>query len=189
WGVVGTINGWGETADIALTETDLVESMFPVLASEPIDLTVDDEIKVRQGAEWTNNFGATGKDGDNIKVEEDGKYIVIFIPATGAIGLIKDGEDAINYVFEGEANWGVVGTINGWGETEDLPMTAEEVGLFKSEPIELKAGDEIKVRLNGAWDFNYGTNGPGGDNLKVEEDGSYIVILDLANGTVTIEKA
>ena len=87
------------------------------------------------------------------------------------------------------ANWGVVGTINGWGETDDLPMTAEETGLFKSEPIELKAGDEIKVRLNGAWDINFGADGRDGANVKVEEDGSYIVILDLATGTVTIEKA
>ena len=189
WGVVGTINNWGETADIALTETDAIESPFTVLASEPIDLTVDDEIKVRQGAEWTNNFGADGKDGANIKVEEDGKYIVVFIPATGAIGLIKDGEDAVNYIFEGVIAWGVVGTINNWGETEDTAMTEAEDGTFKSEAIELKAGDEIKVRLNGDWAVNYGADGQDGANVKVEEDGTYIVILDLAAGTVTLEKA
>ncbi len=189
WGVVGTINGWGENPDVPLTPTEEIESLFPVLATEPIELAEGDEIKIRQGAEWTNNFGATGKDGDNIKIEEAGTYTIFFEPATGKIDMLKDGEEGLISIFEGVANWGVVGTINGWGETDDLPMTAEETGLFKSEPIELKAGDEIKVRLNGAWDINFGADGRDGANVKVEEDGSYIVILDLATGTVTIEKA
>ena len=92
-------------------------------------------------------------------------------------------------IFEGVAEWGVVGTINGWGETDDLPMTAEDVGLFKSEAIELKAGDEIKVRLNADWAVNYGADGPDGANVKVEEAGTYIVVFDLVAGTVTLEKA
>ena len=114
---------------------------------------------------------------------------MVFEPATGKIDLLKDGEDALINIFEGVAEWGVVGTINGWGETDDLPMTAEDVGLFKSEAIELKAGDEIKVRLNADWAVNYGADGPDGANVKVEEAGTYIVVFDLVAGTVTLEKA
>ena len=191
WGVVGSINGWGESADIPMTEepADLGYATVPCFTSEPIEFAEGDEFKVRQGAEWTNNFGATGKDGDNVKIEAAGTYRVVFIPVTGSLGLINEETQEELLIFAGAGDWGVVGTINGWGETDDLPMAVEEVGLFKSEPIELKAGDEIKCRFNSDWALNFGANGQDGDNVKVEEDGTYIVILDLATGTVTLEKA
>ena len=189
WSLIGAFAGTNWDTDVPLTETDAVASLFPVLASDPIEFAEGDEFKIRQGADWAVNYGATGKDGDNIKIEEAGTYTVVFEPATGKIDLLKDGEDALINIFEGVAEWGVVGTINGWGETDDLPMTAEDVGLFKSEAIELKAGDEIKVRLNADWAVNYGADGPDGANVKVEEAGTYIVVFDLVAGTVTLEKA
>ena len=186
WSIIGAFADTNWDTDFFLTDSDF-PSTFPLLQSEPIEFKAGDEFKVRQGGAWDVNYGATGKDGENVKIEEDGTYVVIFTPATGAIGLVQD--DVMTSIYEGIAEWGVVGTINGWGETEDVPMAVAEVGLFKSEPIELKAGDEIKVRLNSAWDVNYGADGRDGANVKVEEDGTYIVTLDLATETVTIEKA
>ncbi len=186
WSIIGAFAGYNWDTDVALTESDF-PSTFPLLATEPIEFKAGDEFKVRQGADWAVNYGATGKDGDNVVIEADGTYVVVFTPATGAIGLIEDGTDVLTSIYEGVENWGVVGTINGWGETEDLPMAVAEVGLFKSEPIELKAGDEIKVRLNSDWAVNYGADGQDGANVKVEADGTYVVVLNLADGTVTLE--
>ena len=58
--------------------------------------------------------------------------------------------------------------------------------MFESEPIELKAGDEIKCRLNADWTMNVGADGQDGANVVVEADGTYVVVLDLNAMTVTL---
>ena len=188
WGVVGTINNWGETADFPMNEVeDLIFGTS--FMSDPIEMKAGDEIKVRQGNDWGVNYGATGKDGDNIVIEADGTYIVTFVPVTGGLSVADADTMEVAFLYEGVCEWGVVGSFNGWGETEDIAMTSEDQITFKSEAIELKAGDELKVRLNSDWTLNYGADGKDGANVKVEEDGSYIVIFDFEAETVTIEKA
>ena len=188
WGVVGTINNWGETADFPMNEVeDLIFGTS--FMSDPIEMKAGDEIKVRQGNDWGVNYGATGKDGDNIVIEADGTYIVTFVPVTGGLSVADADTMEVAFLYEGVCEWGVVGSFNGWGETEDIAMTSEDQITFKSEAIELKAGDELKVRLNSDWTLNYGADGKDGANVKVEEDGSYIVIFDYEAETVTIEKA
>ena len=84
---------------------------------------------------------------------------------------------AISAVFnmtEEEKNaWGVVGSFldSNWGD-KDYPMTEVEAGVFQSEVLELKAGDELKCRQGASWDVNFPA-----ENVKVEADGSYIVQL------------
>ena len=186
WGVVGTINNWGETPDVPMTEVE--DATFATYTTEAIELKAGDEIKIRQGAAWDINFGVEGKDSDNIKIEADGSYIITVVPATGAVAVVDSETQEDVFRYEGIVAWGVVGTINNWGETEDLPMT-EGGGSYVSEPIELKAGDEIKVRLNNDWTVNYGVDGKDGANLKVEADGTYTVILDMVTETVSIEES
>ena len=62
-------------------------------------------------------------------------------------------------------------------------MTEVEAGVFQSEVLELKAGDELKCRQGAAWDVNFPA-----ENVKVEADGSYIVQLtyDGENGEVIL---
>jgi hypothetical protein len=69
-----------------------------------------------------------------------------------------------------------------------------EPGVWKSEALELHAGEEFKVRANGAWDLSYGlddgvANPDNGTNVKVDADGTYIVVLDLNAMTLTLEPA
>ena len=72
-------------------------------------------------------------------------------------------------------------------------MKEIEPGVWQSEPMELHAGEEFKVRQGASWDVNYGMdNGvatPGGTNVKVEADGTYVVVLDLNAMTVTLVAA
>jgi hypothetical protein len=42
----------------------------------------------------------------------------------------------------------------------------------------MKAGQEFKVRMGGAWDVNFGADGvAGGANIVVEADGTYKVVF------------
>ena len=164
WGVIGAICGTNWDTDFPMTADG---NLFK---SEALELHAGDELKCRQGASWDVNFPA-----ENVKVEADGFYVVVLDPEAGTVTLEA-----------GEApGWGVVGSMTGWGSDPDFAMH-EEDGKFVSDPIELKAGDELKCRFASAWDENYGADGKDGANVKVEADGTYIVVLDIDAGTVVI---
>ena len=168
WSVIGAICGTNWDKDFPMTEAGAS------YVSEVLELHAGDELKCRKGASWDENFPA-----ENVVVEADGFYQVVLDAAAGTVTLQP-----------AEApSWGVVGSMTGWGnDAADFPMT-EADGVFRSEAIELKAGDELKCRLGGDWAENYGANGKDGDNVKVEADGTYIVVLDLTAGTVTLQPA
>ena len=94
---------------------------------------------------------------------------------------------AISAVFnmsdEEKNAWSVIGSICGTSWDTDFPMTEVEAGVFQSEVLELKAGEELKCRQGAAWDVNFPA-----DNVVVEADGSYIVQLtyDGENGEVIL---
>ena len=53
-------------------------------------------------------------------------------------------------------------------------------GVFESQTLELKAGDELKVRQGASWVVNYGSDGwQDGPNLVVPKTGTYRVLLLL----------
>ena len=104
---------------------------------------------------------------------------------------LKTYEDAINALLtktEEELNaWGVIGAICDTNWDTDFPMTQQADGSFLSDVLELKAGNEFKVRQGGSWDVNYGAGGAlNGANIVVEADGKYQVKLTLGD-TVTVE--
>ena len=174
WSVIGGICGTAWDTDFPMTEVE--EGIFE---SAILELKAGEELKCRQGADWAVNMGIDGQDGANLVVEEDGSYIVRLDVAAATIELVP-----------AEHVWGVVGSFNGWGgEGEDLAMTEVEEGIFESEATAFTAGTELKVRQDAAWDVNYGADGRDGANIKVEADGTYIVVLDLAAETVTIKEA
>jgi hypothetical protein len=83
--------------------------------------------------------------------------------------------------------WGVIGNICGTNWDTDFPMTEDPAGTFTSEVLELKVGEEFKVRQGAAWDVNYGANGvAGGDNIKVETAGKYKVQLVINGDAVSV---
>ena len=93
---------------------------------------------------------------------------------------------AVFEMSEEEKNaWSVIGAICGTNWDTDFPMTEVEPGVFQSEVLELKAGEEFKCRQGGSWDVNFGVDG---ENFKVEADGNYIVQLtyDGENGTIEL---
>ncbi len=84
--------------------------------------------------------------------------------------------------------WGVIGNICGTSWDTDFAMTMVSEGVYESEALELKAGEEFKVRQGAAWDVNFGVEFNGA-NIVVEADGTYIVRLvwdGAQGGTVTL---
>jgi len=84
--------------------------------------------------------------------------------------------------------WGVIGNICGSNWDTDFAMTEDPAGTFTSDVLELKAGDQFKVRQGASWDVNFG-QGFNGANIVVETDGKYKVQLvwdGAQEGTVTL---
>ena len=79
--------------------------------------------------------------------------------------------------------WTVIGSVGGASWDVDFPMTEEPAGTWTSEPIEMKAGQEFKIRQGLAWDNQVGADNvmktpevePG--NIVVEADGTYKVVF------------
>ena len=100
---------------------------------------------------------------------------------TGVLSMTEEQKNA----------WGVIGGICGTSWDTDFPMTLVSEGTYESAPLELKAGEEFKVRQGAAWDVNFGVEFNGA-NIVVEADGTYIVRLvwdGAQGGTVTLVPA
>jgi len=87
---------------------------------------------------------------------------------------------AINGVLsmseEAKNAWGVIGNICNTNWDTDFAMTEVSAGVYESNPLELKAGEEFKCRQGASWDVNFGVEFNGA-NVVVEADGTYIVRL------------
>jgi len=97
--------------------------------------------------------------------------------------------DALFQMTEEQKNaWSVIGGICGTNWDTDFAMTEDPEGTYTSEVMELKAGEEFKVRQGAAWDVNFGVEFNGA-NIVVETDGNYQVQLvwdGEQTGTVTL---
>ena len=192
WSVIGAICGSNWDKDFPMKEIEP-----GVWQSEPMELHAGEEFKVRQGASWDVNYGM--KDGvtvaggmDNAKVPADDVYTITIDTNVPELKFVnQDGilPEAAPVAENEVETWGVVGSFeaSGWADGKDIAMKEKEAGLWVSDPVEMKADDQYKVRANGAWAKNYGfdeegnTKADGQTNGKVEADGTYIVTLDLTN--------
>jgi hypothetical protein len=182
WGVIGVNGDWDN--DINMTEV-----MPGIWMSDFIEIK-DAGWKVRFDHGWAVNRGtslqAVGQfaeavpDGSNIELT--GTFKVVFNANNGTIGTL---------------GWGVVGTINGWNG--DVPMNLASDGKWYSIPVKLTTSDEIKIRWNAGWDVNRGGDlvavgepfdaVDGGSNIKVPEDGTYMIVYDPTGEKLTVTKA
>lgn len=84
----------------------------------------------------------------------------------------------------------VIGGICGTNWDTDFPMTEDPAGTYTSDVLELKAGEQYKVRQGASWDVNFGLEGfNAATNFTVEADGKYKVQLvwdGAQTGTVTL---
>jgi hypothetical protein len=91
--------------------------------------------------------------------------------------------------------WTVIGTINGDSWANDLTMTEQADGTWKSdEAYAMDDTTEFKVRQGKSWSANYGPDGaPDGANVTIAglevEAGTYYVVFDPATGMISVVAA
>ena len=75
--------------------------------------------------------------------------------------------------------WSVIGSVSGTNWDTDFDMEKVSDNVFELQ-MELSAGNELKVRMDGSWEINFGADGlRDGVNLVVSKSGSYIVRLTI----------
>ncbi len=183
WSVIGSVCGTNWDTDFPMTR--IPESGDATYYSDALELKAGNELKARQGASWDVNFGGDGKrDGANLVVDADGYYFVKLV--------VNDGLTEATLTLEKTSYhaWSVIGAICGTAWDTDFEMEIQDDGTtYKLAGVELHANDEFKVRQGHNWDNNFGANGvAGGDNIKVEADGTYTIVFDSATGMITLEQ-
>lgn len=88
---------------------------------------------------------------------------------------------------EGNVSWGIVGTMNSWGSSDDISMAADDV-FFVAKNVSLTATDEFKIRKynDSTWNdqYNYGSSAEG---TKLSADVEFT--LTLGSGSKNLKAA
>ena len=196
YGLVGTINNWGETADLVF---EAVEGENYKIVKN-VTLKAEDQIKVRVDSDWAENYGGPGETepyamaantkvtlvagGKNISMAA-GSYDIYFYPKTKEMIAVAAGAG----LPTGESIYGLVGVHNNWA-APDVKFTDNGNGEHVLLGMTLGASEGFKIRANEEWNDaeNYGTLnggivaidtevtltcGGGSKDMMVEVAGSY----------------
>ena len=114
-------------------------------------------------------------------------------PGFGMALVLKEKKEGFEYkevvaFVPADHTYGIVGSFNEWGGSPDVEMAPDGENTWKGE-VELKAGDEFKVRADSAWNPGADWGDAEGANFKCEADGTYVVTITFTdgNGVVTVE--
>jgi hypothetical protein len=140
---------------------------------------------------YKKNDGGSG----NITVPEAGVYTVTLNTAKDELKIEK--YDGSAPVFDGMA---IAGSFNDWGDTPMTPCSAgwENHDWYVTHTF--AAGDKVKVKQAGSWDFNKGGTfvkysqgmyvyGEGnGADLVIDEAGTYLIFFNDITGYIRFIK-
>jgi hypothetical protein len=176
--VVGSYNGWDNSNNakyiISTPTSNGVAEGYVYLTSGGIKLVTDhswDDAHT-YGDDGTGE-GKLTNPGNDIAVAADGYY------------LIRASLGAMTYSLT-LTNWGIIGnaTPNGWDD--ETALTYDPASATWRGVIHLTQA-EFKFRANHNWDYNYGstagdeTLNAGGENIPVDVEADYHIILDLSH--------
>ena len=200
WGVVGTINSWG-APDRIMYETENGQFVY-----DDLELTANDEIKIRQNEAWTVDRGGSFAElgeafevtqgGPNVKVGRGAKVTVTYDPAAETMTLA--GEYSGDAPTLPETMFMVGAAFGGWDWNSD--------GIVELVPVNGKSGQFWTIRYIAAespfkfcpvraWSGDF--TGLGEDtgyvvdngNCMVAESGVYMIYVDVENKKLCIEPA
>lgn len=178
WSIIGDFNSWAGDVDMVFQDG--------VWVSPAVNLTSG--WKIRYNHAWDDDRGgvfeafdapfAVTKGGSNIDCGE-GEFIVTYNPDAETITVTKAFPSNI---------WSVIGSFaaSDWSNDVKMSYNGGSFGLWISEPFNMVAGDEFKIRYNRDWGVNrgagvvveYGYNyevSQDGANLKAPSDGKYVL--------------
>lgn len=170
--------GWGPS-NLDAQKDDLVASDVALQA-----LAAQNEFAIPQGqihGKWWDDAKLLGVASKNANTDAE---------LQEALDAYKKAIDGYFDIPADEANaFTVIGAFDGHNWDADIAMSQNPTGVWHSDKIAFKAGDEFQVRQGKAWDVQFGAVGADGfstkDNFKIEEDGYYFVklVFDEAAGT------
>ncbi|MCR4859230.1 MAG: SusF/SusE family outer membrane protein [Bacteroidales bacterium] len=196
-GTIGTL-GFGVTGSIAALPAISWTNDVPMNLGEdgkwysvPFALAEGDEIKVRFGADWGENYGGACSaadtafeavaGGDNIKAPAAGTYMVVYDPEGKTLTLST-------------GFWGLIGVGGDW--EHDIFMLYDGAGKWAAYHKDIST--DWKLRKSAGWDVNYGgtyvaageafAGVSGGDNIKVSDLTNFSVIFDEEAATITVKQ-
>lgn len=189
----GEFNNWTQTTAPQFFETNGGTNTYICM----VDFSASNDhtnsfFKVLPEQNWTisygkDNFTASWTIADNT----DGNLSMPITEATIHEVTVNMAVMTIDQTAIGNT-LGLCGTFNNWGEDGgDAAFTYDALSsTWKTDVLALEAGQEVKVRADGAWTTNWGTSGKNstaisggielaasGNNLSVPESGNFIVVL------------
>ena len=196
WGVSGTMTGWADGADLVPVE----EGDWYVYKDVTIGML--DRFQFRADGQWVRQLGYEGLVKAGVEYSFDGKindilayepgiYDIYLAKSLKSFKLEKVGDPA---GAPAERAWGVCGSMNGWGTSDDYTMTPEG-NLYVATGVEIRTSDAFKFRVGNGWDINLGGVPTGGEedvtilksmpyqliskgsNIYVEESGVYDIYM------------
>ncbi len=185
--VDGSNKVYSEDVWISDPKVSYVESLTPDTVFYPVWQEEPDE----NGLSWADNPVVTG--GAGLYTVVVAQYTNASAPGAPGYGVglvLKEAKEGIPYVFgfvPADHTYGIVGgfAASDWGNAGDIPMESAGENVWQGE-VELKAGEEFKVRADKAWNDSWGD---GEANLKAEADGTYVVTITFtADGAVVEAK-
>ena len=85
---------------------------------------------------------------------------------------------------------GIIGSFCGWSESDEVSFVYDNVNNVWNADVTFAAGDEFLIRLNGSWDYKYGTaTSPSSDiagGLELESGSSAANITAPGAGDYTV---
>lgn len=130
---------------------------------------------------WGGEDGTLEAGGADLEIEDGGYY------------RLQADLDELTYATT-HTVWYVIGdAANGWDDGDDVEMDFDAESRTWSVTLDLSDEGEFKFRANEDWDLNMGLGDEegelfyDGDNLAVDEAGSYTVTIDLNGTTYTYD--
>ena len=195
-GIVGSMTSWGEQPDIAMKDVNGNGTYIGVVRNLAAG---DYDFKVRANSSWDDSWGEYEPDYErtfnsqtncHVTVAEDGTDLIVALDTTGEDGNVWP----VTYMTTSTAtatNYGVVGSMTGWGEQPDGTMydLGSKLMTAVGGKVELpEAGDyEFKVRADSKWDKSWGAYEADYDrtensqtNCKITVDGPASLFVMMA---------
>ena len=200
-GIVGSMTGWGSSADTPMTDADGDGIYVGVYKDLPAG---DHEFKVRadNDGSWTDAWGMYDEEHDRTKNGFEDNLKASTTDVTDLVVMLDtNGDDEVVWPVSAfttdtveAGKYGIVGSLTGWSNDGNIPMYEYQEGKFVGIAKDVAAGSvEFKVRAfnDGTWSESYGvydeendrTKNGFEDNIKVEldavsEDRGYTAVMD-----------
>jgi starch-binding outer membrane protein SusE/F len=183
-GIIGSATPGGWDAETPMIQDDTNPNVWLL----EIELQ-DGEAKFRANDSWDLNWGATTfpvgegtQNGPNIPVTS-GTYRIVFNSESGEYFFDLQGSDL-----------GIIGSATPFGWDREIFMfpDADQDGLY-TLTLDLKIG-QAKFRADGSWDTNWGGNDfpsgeavPGGADINIPFEGTYVITFNREALTYNFE--